>query len=108
MAQTFVELAGEATGRRQFATKPSKPQSPTTNLRRADAKEPWPGARAHRVSRVVQWMAETERAVLLYDFAAECQYWLPRWLWPRGAVVEMQGEAGPVALPTYFVGRLGL
>lgn len=80
----------------------------TPGLRAFDAREPFPGARRATVSRVVQWMAETEKAVLVYEFESQAQFWLPRWLWPRGACVEMAGEAGPVELPKYVVGRLAL
>lgn len=81
---------------------------PPQNLRRADAYEPWPGARALRVPRTVQWMADSPKSILVWDFAGACHYWVPRRLWTGQDAPEMAGDAGPVWLPQYFVERLGL
>lgn len=106
MAQTFLSAVQE--GPRKYPERKRAPGGSTYNLRSCNARPPWRGAARETTDRVVQWMYDTEKAILLYDFAGDCHYWLPRWLWPRGAVVEMMGEAGPVEIPHYVVDRLRL
>lgn len=73
--RTFIE---EVDDKPKTYAKASPKYGKLYNLRAAEARAPYAGAQHEHRSRVVQSMIETEKALLLYDFAADCQFWMPK------------------------------